>query len=188
MSAEPALVLFRVGRAFSQGHNPGAAVRYFERALALAPGRPEIEYALGESLMDAGRPADAVPHLRIAIANGVRADVAGVDLVRSLAAAGDRAGALEALATVTPSNPADADSWLALGNLAVLLQAPDLQVRFFGRAAAAAPSNPTAHLNLAVALAETGRLDEAKRHAEEALRLKPDYENAQRLLDALERR
>jgi Flp pilus assembly protein TadD/4-amino-4-deoxy-L-arabinose transferase-like glycosyltransferase len=185
MSGEPSVVQFRVGRAFSQSHDPAAAVTYLQRAVTLAPGRPEIEYALGQALMDSGRPEEAIPHLRIAVEQGVRTDLAGVDLVRALVAVGDRDAAIRILSSIAPANAADADSWLVLGELAVQLAAQDLQVRFFDRAVDANPSNATAHLNLAVALAQSGRLHEARTHAAEALRLQPDYEKAIRLLTAL---
>ena len=45
----------------------------------------------------------------------------------------------------------------------------------FSQALAVDPDNAAAHLNLGIALAETGRLDEAARHYEESLRLKPGW-------------
>jgi Flp pilus assembly protein TadD len=47
------------------------------------------------------------------------------------------------------------------------------------------PSDPAAQLNLAVTYAEAGRKEDARAHAEEALRLKPDYARARQFLDAL---
>lgn len=47
------------------------------------------------------------------------------------------------------------------------------------------PGDAAAHLNLAVVLAQLGREDEARAHAEEALRLRPAYAQARGLLDAL---
>jgi Flp pilus assembly protein TadD len=50
---------------------------------------------------------------------------------------------------------------------------------------AIAPSDPTAHLNLAVTYAQLDRLDDARRHAREALRLNPGYAKAAELLNVL---
>ena len=50
---------------------------------------------------------------------------------------------------------------------------------------AIAPSDATAHLNLAVMYAQLGRVDDARRHAREALRLQPGYQKAIDLLQAL---
>jgi Flp pilus assembly protein TadD len=47
------------------------------------------------------------------------------------------------------------------------------------------PADPAAHLNLAVAYAEAGLTPEARRQAQEALRLKPDYERARQFLAKL---
>jgi Flp pilus assembly protein TadD len=47
------------------------------------------------------------------------------------------------------------------------------------------PVDPAAQLNLAVALAEGGRPADARAHAQEALRLKPDYDRARQFLRAL---
>ncbi len=182
---DAAVIGLRVGRALAQSGHPAEAVRHLSRAIERAPGRPEIEYALGQALLDADRPGDAIPHLRAAVENGVRADVAGADLVRALTAVGDRDGARQALATVAPANPADGASWRALGDLAVALDAPDLELGFYSRAAEADPTDPIAQLNLAVALAETGNVGEARRRATNALRLNPDYGKARQLLDAL---
>lgn len=181
----PALVEFRVGRVLSANHDPAGAIRHFERAGQLDPGRAQTEYALGQALLDAGRAKDAVPHLRLALAAGVRTDVAGFDLARALADSGERAAAAEALSQVQPANVSDAASWLALGDLAVRLDAPALEERFFRAAVAADSSNATARLNLAVVCAQEGRLDEARLNAEAALKLQPDYEPARRLLAAL---
>lgn len=187
-SPQPALVEFRVGQALLAGHQPAAAAAHLERAIRLDPHRPEAEYVLGEALLDAGRPGEAVPHLRAAVARGVHVDVAGFDLARALAATGDRAGATMALAQVTPGDPRDVASWMALGTLAVSVDAPDLEERFFSAAVDADPSNATAHLNLAVVLAQRGRIADARRHAAEAVTLNPGYEKARQLLAALDGR
>ncbi len=48
----------------------------------------------------------------------------------------------------------------------------------FGKAIEEDPGNVSAHYNLGVALAETGRLEEAVREFEEATRLHPGYREA----------
>jgi len=47
------------------------------------------------------------------------------------------------------------------------------------------PSDAAAQLNLAVGLSQLGRSDEARAHAQEALRLRPDYDRARQFLAAL---
>jgi tetratricopeptide (TPR) repeat protein len=48
------------------------------------------------------------------------------------------------------------------------------------------PNRASAHLNLAVVLAQEGRLADARAHAREALRLQPDYPQARGLLSELD--
>ena len=42
------------------------------------------------------------------------------------------------------------------------------------------PTDPAAHLNLAVAYAELGRSEDARRHAQRALELNPNYDRARK--------
>ena len=70
----PATVHFRVGRAFLAGRRLDAALEHLQQAATLDPSRSEISYALGQALLDAGRPAEAVPHLRRALSAGIRPD------------------------------------------------------------------------------------------------------------------
>ncbi len=168
------LVEFRAGRALLQQHQADAAVRHLDRAAALDPSRPEIDYALGQALMDAGKAAEAVPHLRKAVAGGVRVDVARFDLARALALAGGRAGAVATLHTVQPHAAGDAASWMALGDLALQLEAADLAASFYERAVAAAPNAAKAHEQHALALAVAGRSREALPEFEQAVALDPN--------------
>jgi tetratricopeptide (TPR) repeat protein len=218
-SPKPSVLHFRVGRLLLVHKKPEAALAHFERAAALDPGQPEVEYAIGQSLVDAKRFKAAIPHLEKAMKGGVRLNMAGFDLARARAGAGDRAGALQTLQSIRPDNPADSQSWDVLGELALQLESPSLAAAFFNEAIAAAPrtskpyqdmglalammgrygeaiaqfqqgvaldaADPAAQLNLAVALAEGGRPADARAHAQEALRLKPDYDRAKQFLKAL---
>jgi Flp pilus assembly protein TadD len=46
-------------------------------------------------------------------------------------------------------------------------------------------NNPEAHFNLGYALSRLGRIDEARLHFAEALRLKPNYTEARKQLEML---
>ena len=50
------------------------------------------------------------------------------------------------------------------------------------------PSSASARLNLAILYAEAGRTSDARALAAEALRLRPDYQQARQLLQALGKR
>ena len=55
----------------------------------------------------------------------------------------------------------------------------------FEQSVALDAADPAAQLNLAVAYAEVGRIADARAHAQEALRLKPDFERARQFLGVL---
>src|SRR5262249_23297702 len=86
----PAEVHFRVGQRLVAQDQTAAAVAHFQRALTLDPNQPLVAYALGETLLESGRPREAIAPLRRALDSGVHADQAGQDLVRALGASGER--------------------------------------------------------------------------------------------------
>jgi tetratricopeptide (TPR) repeat protein len=170
---KPAVLHFRIGRLLLVHHRPEAALAHFQRAADLEPGSAEVEYAMGQALVDARRYKDAIPHLEQALRGGVRVDLAGYDLARARAGTGDRAGALQTLQGVRPENPNDAVAWSALGQLAVQLQSPSLGAAFFNEAVRAAPMNAKPHQDLGLALAMMGRFPEAIAQFEQAAAIDP---------------
>jgi Flp pilus assembly protein TadD len=177
--SEPGVLHFRIGRLLIQHRRAAAAVPHLERALQIDPNRPEVDYALGQALVDGGRPLDAILHLRNALNAGVRVDLAGFDLARALGATGDRDGALQVLQRVRPSNSKDAESWDALGQLALQLESPSLAARFFSEAVAAAPRASKARQDLGLAMAMLGRHADAIANFEQAVLLDPSDPAAQ---------
>jgi tetratricopeptide (TPR) repeat protein len=169
----PGVLHFRVARLYILRHKPERAIEHLKKSMRVDPNQPEVDYAYGQALVDAGRPADAIPHLQNALRAGIRVDLAGYDLARALAATGNRAGALQILQMVKPENPKDADSWDALGQLAMQLESPSLAAAFFNQAIAAAPNTPRPMEDLGLALAMMGRYPEAISNFENALRVDP---------------
>jgi tetratricopeptide (TPR) repeat protein len=169
----PGLLHFRVARLYILRRKPERAIEHLKKSIQVDPNQPEVDYAYGQALVDAGRPAEAIPHLQNAVRAGVRVDLAGYDLARAFAATGNRAGALQILQTVKPENPKDADSWDALGQLAMQLESPSLAAAFFNQAIAAASNKPRPMENMGLALAMMGRYPEAISNFQNALRLDP---------------
>lgn len=219
---EPALLLFRAGRALQAAGDRPAAIARYEQALARDPGRAEIRFFLGQCLLDQRRAVEAIPHLDAAVAAGVRRDVAPFDLARALASTGDYDAARRALASLDIPPLADTASFVNAGQMAEGLRDAPLAIRFYaaaverldapvavverlgvllamgGRAREAiavlergvrqSPGAASLHLNLAVALAQEGRFDEARARVAEALRLRPDYPQARALAERLGRK
>jgi len=167
----PGVMRFRIGEAYRRANRPDLALAEYEKALAVDRGQPETELALGQTLVDLKRWADAVPHLRRAYEAGYKIDLSGFDLARALEATGDGPGALAVLRAMAGRLDVDALSFYALGDQALELGDPVLAESFYRDAIARAPDAAVAHEKLGVALSMTGRADEAIRELEAACRL-----------------
>jgi len=100
-------------------------------------------------------------------------------------AAGRFGDAAEALTQAAQAEPANPSAWRYLALAYFRLhdyagaEGPVRQVALL------TPGDPAAHLNLGVVLRKQGDFDGARRALEEALRLRPDYNDAQRELSKL---
>src|SRR5262245_36347626 len=141
----PGEVHFRLGQRLVAQDQSTAAIAHFQRALTLDPNQPVVEYALGETLLEAERPREAVAPLRRAVEAGIHTDQAGYDLVRALGASGDRDEAIHVLEHVQPARADDAERWVALSRLAIQLQEPRLTQAFARKAIALRPDFAAAH-------------------------------------------
>jgi tetratricopeptide (TPR) repeat protein len=177
-AADPGMLHFRVGRAFLAREQIDAAVRHLARARDLGSKAPDADLLLGQALVAARRPKEAIPPLRRAFEAGVRRDVSGFELARAHAATGDRAGAVRVLQTVRPERPDDAQTWRRLGELALHLQVPRLGEAFLRQAVRADPSSGEALEQLGLALALSGRFEEAAGTFEKAVGANPSDASA----------
>ena len=67
----------------------------------------------------------------------------------------------------------------------MLFRSVEAAIEHYGQALRLNADNPEAHFNLALALWRQGKRDEAMAHLREALRLKPDYAEAQAQLKSM---
>ena len=170
---EPARLLLRLGQALDENREAEAAARLLERSLALDPSRTEARLALGRALFDAGRPKDAIPHLRSALDEGFRPDTAGLALVQALTALGQTEEATARLERLSVPPRTDAVSLLVVGNTALGLRRADLALRFLDQGVAQDPRMAALREKRGLALALLGRPAEARAELEEARRLDP---------------
>jgi tetratricopeptide (TPR) repeat protein len=170
---EPARLLLRVGLALDENREAEAAAQLLELSLTLDPSRAETRLALGQALFDAGRPGDAIPHLRASLDAGHRPDTSGFALVQALAAAGDAAEAAARLERLALPPRTDAASLLVVGNMALQLSRPDLALRFLDRGIAQDPRMAALREKRGLALVMLERPTEARAELEEARRLDP---------------
>jgi tetratricopeptide (TPR) repeat protein len=148
-----------------------------------SPEDPEIEQELGLALMNAGRPAEAIPHLE-------HAEVSANSL-RNLGLAYGMAGRLEdaagALGASVQRDPQSATGWSNLCLVHKKLKQLDRAIEECERALQLDDRLANVQASLGQMMMQTGRYDEAARHLEAALALDPKLVGARRLLEQLDR-
>jgi tetratricopeptide (TPR) repeat protein len=153
-----AAALYGVGQvALSQRSYP-EAVKYFEAALALAPGANRIHYSLAMAYRNLGDAERAMAHLAQQGTVGVRVNDPLVDGLFKLIK-GERIH-------------------LIRGKLALESRRYTEAIDEFRQAIRANRDSIPAHINLGAALSQTGDLKGAAEHLQEALRIDPQNTNA----------
>jgi tetratricopeptide (TPR) repeat protein len=167
------LLLYRCGRAWQERGDHARAIAAFERALAADPGQPDIRSSLGEELLAAGRPADAIPHLQAARDAGLDVPARTLDLARAFASLGRRDEAWREVEGLLRERDADPQDVLALA--ADALRGGDLAMAegIARRAAARWPGSSAAQELLGMALMLQDRRVEGQAALESAVRLDP---------------
>ncbi|HYC72755.1 MAG TPA: tetratricopeptide repeat protein [Opitutaceae bacterium] len=138
------------------------------------PDNPRSFLNLAELAERAGRPADAVPHYRAALALQPEHPTARFKLAFALAATGRTEEALGEYAAAVRQEPAAADvrinyaaALLAAGRIGDAIEQYEAALQLAGPA-------PEIHFNLGLACLRGGRLSDALSHFGEAVRLRPD--------------
>jgi tetratricopeptide (TPR) repeat protein len=180
MQGNMGIILGREGRSRE-------AIDYFHKAIAMRPARAEAYAYLGRELLKSGTAQEAAGPLERAVQLNPRMQEAQADFGVALMTEGNLNGAREHLDEALRLDPTDADSQ---SNLCTVLQ-------YMGRPAEAEthcrealrlrPGSPSWRMSLAVALASEGKRDEAVRELTAVLREHPDYADARRVLDQLQR-
>ena len=166
--------------------DPDAAIAAFEKAAQLIPnaGGEDSPYAgIAAVAMKKGDKARAARALEQLTAN-THTDVGSARELAALIDSGkEPARARTALQRVVAVDPFDAPSQAALGQLALKAGDTAEAIRAFRVAVASKPlDRASAHADLAEALLQAGRKDEARKQVMEALMVAPTYTRAQDLL------
>ena len=205
--------LVSVGNALFAKGRYDEAMDYYQRALRINPDNPEAHINLAVILMNRGQVAEAIEHDRHALRINPLHTVAHVNLAVALANQGNYQEALQEYRKALELNP---DQPLTHVNLAIALtamgrtneasehyrkaavaanrHAADLAqegqleeaVAQYREAIAKIPDNAEAHCGLGAVLARQGKPAEAREEFAAALKLKPDYPEAQRRLRELD--
>ena len=141
--------------------DPDAALRHFERAIALATPTADLLCAQGAALLQTGRAAAGETALRQAVELDDSQSQAYALLGQAMAAQGRYDDARANLVRATELAPSDAAHWTALGRFCLDTGDPASAFDAFNRAAAAEPTKWTHRVNLGAALQRLGRREEA---------------------------
>lgn len=165
---------------------PDEAKASLERAYAIDPQKPEIQYFLARTFAELGDHQAAVTYLKYAIENGFSPAAEAKRLLAAEAfAAGDTTLALQQLDELTRAEGAGVDAFADFVTAALGTGQKEEAYARAQAAVAAHPNNAAAHDLLGWAALETNRKDEARAALTKALELDPSLQSARTRLDSL---
>jgi tetratricopeptide (TPR) repeat protein len=175
-----------LGLALAQQGKLEEAIAHWKQALRLRPDYPEAHYNWGVALEQLGRKNYAIGQYQLALRIKPDYVEARDNLGNALLAVGRIQEAVKQYDEVVRTQPKSAE---AHNNLALALAQQDRieeAIKYYEQALWLQPDYAEAHWNLSIALSKMpGRLPEAITHLETALRLKPDLEGGQQMLEHL---
>jgi tetratricopeptide (TPR) repeat protein len=186
--AEPARLHYLAGEAFASAGNAPRAIELFEQVLRDPVAQPVLRTAATDELarwyVRTNRPDDARRLFALIDPTSLSGPRAGT-LGRLALTVRDGEDAARFLSVAVDRNSMDARAWHDLG-VALLAtgRLPDA-ITALTAARNLQPTDPRTYLFLAIARAQTGNVAEARRNAEEAVRLRPDFTEARRVLEQL---
>ena len=163
----------RAGMANERTGNYPAAVRAYERGLAVEPANVELLNSLGFALFQQGKSQEAI----VALEKAVAVDPKHWKSHNNLALAAIDAGELETAEAHYRESLAIQPQAEIYNDLGVVLDnqgLPDEATRAYRKAIDMDPKFASAHYNLGSSLARSGQFREAERHLRSALKLVPD--------------
>jgi tetratricopeptide (TPR) repeat protein len=155
-----------------------AAVKSFEKALAIKPDYTEVNYNLGLTFQELAQLDDAVKCYEKAVALKPDYAEAHNNLGVTLKELGRLDEAVKCYEKALTLKPDYTEAHNNLGNAFKELDQPAAAVKFYEKALAVNPDYAEAHTNLGNAFKELGRLEDAVKSYEKAVALKPDYAEA----------
>ncbi len=163
-----------------------AAQAEFEQAIQLAPSFTIAMNSLGMLLMREHRPTEAMQQYRQAIELDPSYAEARVNYGDALLSQGDKDEALAQYSQAAARRPDNVEAQFKLANMLLTEdKRPDLAIPHFIAAVYADPNRADVRTNLAVALIEVGRFDEARDQCREALRIDPKLSQAKEVWNRL---
>ena len=162
-----------------------AALPHYEKAVQwdAYSGAARRELAVVDSLLN--RPADAVKALQEAVRLSPREAQYQFELGLAWNEAGDLAAAQSAFETAVKIAPKLAPAWYNLGLARAAAGQPDTAIAALLQAEAANPADARAPYARATILVRQGKYADAKKAAQRAVEIRPDFPEARELLNRL---
>ena len=173
-----------MARALTRKGRTADALAEYNEAIRLRPDSAEFRNNFGTLLEQVGRPADAVEQYREALKINPDAVLVHDNLGYVLVKTGRTEEAVQHFQRALALDPKYAPAHYNLGNVWLDANRPRDAIVEYRLALQYEGSETSAecHNNLGVALAEIGRIDEARAEFREALRIRPDFPDAKRNL------
>ncbi|HIF19238.1 MAG TPA: sulfotransferase family protein, partial [Gammaproteobacteria bacterium] len=167
-----------LGNIFKELGQLDAAVKSYEKVIAISPDYPEAHYNLGNTLRQLGQLETAIKSYEKVIA--IKPDYADVhfNLGDTLRELGQLDEAVKCYEKVISIKADSADAHNNLGVSLKILGQLDEAVKCYEKAISIEVDFVEAHNNLAVALQQLGQHDKAIKCYKTALAIKPDYDEA----------
>ncbi len=172
-----------LGNALMRQGRTELAITHFQQALVATPQSAEVQTNLGIALMSVGRTAEGVAALKRAVALAPSSIEPHLALGEALPEIGDADGARMALARAVGLDPTRPDTQRAFGRLLIEQHRPAEAIEHLQFAAQRAPSAEV-HNELGIALATSGRVNDAIVEFRRALALDGSMAEARRNLEA----
>ncbi|MBV8519339.1 MAG: glycosyltransferase family 39 protein [Acidobacteria bacterium] len=185
---DSARLYLRAGLAYQHAGDDARAIDAFERVLRAPVAQPVLRASATDEL--------AAEYVRVQRLDDARRLLASIDAASLPAARASHLGriamqlrdgdeAARFFNTAASRAPADASAWYDLGMADLARGDAADAVAALTRASRLAPNDPADLFALALADAQTGQLDAARHNDDEALRLRPDFPEAQELRERL---
>ena len=174
-----------LGHALAQSGRPAEALPFYRAALAAKPEHVEVRNNLANALSDVGQLDEAMTHYAFVLARQPDHANALNGSAVVLAMQGKPAEAKQRLEQAVRIAPGYAGAHNNLGNVCSMLKEWAQAAAHYRRAAELQPDAHT-HAQLAHALRQLGRRDDAVRELRTALKIRPDYAPARQALQELE--
>jgi len=176
------LALNDVGFILDQQGRYQEAVGRYEAALKANPNYAPAHYNLGGLLQRSGHLDEAIEQFQAAVRLTPEDPDAHNNLGTALAAKGQNDQAVVEFAEAVRLKPSDSEARFNLGIVLLGKGRNEEAVRQFQAFTNQQPDNADGHYELGVALLGTGRRQEAVAELEQALKLRPDFPNAAKVM------